>query len=668
MNYEEWNAGLTRHFFNPTHAGRRVYLHTTDEVLKEVSGLDKAEVDFVAAVKRGPAGSWGSFCGKALWARARWQDRSTEPPFVAHLCFLALAAAREGDWVSYAYYPRFWSLIGERGEGTPPDFHSMQDLWRDLERWTHVDLADARGRFKAQAAGKWIHVGIPVAQTTLTDAERRALPQIFEAADLEPGARLPPEEVAGAVAVHGTYSLRHRTLSLLNGSRTSDPRAELVSLLQTELMEWDGATVTGTAAARREGHQAGLRLWLSEIDPAGFVSARLVARMRDGDDFSDRLFTVLGRDTGYVCPAGSGGISGAIYSDRDGVELDAATLPWTNRLEFSCRGSSLKLVFRAAEVRVFADAATESISGFIETRVLPFLGYFFVTARDPHAVRINDWGRAWCSEWAEQNIRGGLPSGWRLFRGKGARGDGGLADRYPIFARPAAPRLRFQGGIRAGDGARYFPFALPRVLVEWHEAPTSITCEGVALVADADGLFTIPPAAIKAVNQVEAHFGDVQVLDYLHVISDGWSWSAANDCLPANGYGLEPRQGDPLIRGALVEGHNAPSFTPGPDSVSSISGRCLWIGRETWQVADLRRKRRPPAWPPVWLIIVKRRRMEIIYCGFDPELEAPSHNADGRPIKKWKAALWSRRRRTATPGNPAVAALLNQYREVARAL
>lgn len=667
MKYEEWNEALAAHFFNAMHAGRRVYLHTTAELLAELSGLAKgAEADFVAAVKAGPAGCTGSLCRRALAAASGWKDRTSPPPWLAHLCLFSMAAGREGNWAAHAYYARLWDLLQEEDEGTPPNFHEMQHLWRDLECWTHVDLADSRGRFSAQAAGGWPHVGLPIAQLTLNDAERRALPSIFEAADLEPGVMLPVEEVASAVANYAGQSLRRRTMQHLAGSRTSDFRVELVAVLQAELAAWDGRLPAVPARGRSEQQRAGLRIWLREIDPAGFVASRLVARVPQEGDIADLIFAD-GRGNRYVCPGETGHMTGALQRADNGEDLDAASLSWIERVEMKCTESPLRLVLPLAEVRVFTEEG-EGMKGLVEAKVIPASGRFMVAASARRAARIEKWGREWCAAWEEQRVSSGLPAGWRLFRGSGAKGDGGLAAEHPIFARPVSPRVRFEGGIRSG-GSRYFPFALPRILVEWAERPQSVTCEGVALSYDAEGAYSIPPDAVKPVSQIAVHFAGMAIHEYLYVVSDGWQWGDGSDCLPANGYGLAPGPGDPELRGADVRSSSVPEFVWDPYTARLGIERGIWIGRIPGQIADLRRAGRVPDWAPVWIVGVRRGRLTFFYCGFDLSLDQAVSSSESCPaVKKWRAVVWGGRRRTDALANARQALLLQQYREVAHAL
>jgi hypothetical protein len=114
MTYENWNDRLARSFFSPAHAGTRVYLHVTPEKLNTIAGNDSGLADFVAAIKDGPAMSIGAMCEKAMVAKRNWRDRNTGfPPFLAFLCFFALAADHEGNWPAHAYYPRLWHLLGK---------------------------------------------------------------------------------------------------------------------------------------------------------------------------------------------------------------------------------------------------------------------------------------------------------------------------------------------------------------------------------------------------------------------------------------------------------------------------------------------------------------------------------------------------------------------------
>lgn len=675
MTYEEWNSRLFARFFGAAHAGHRVYLHTTPDLLAELGGDHEAERDFVAAVKRGPAGTWGSMCHRALVAQARW-DRRAPPPYLAHLCLFALAAGREGDWASYAYYPRLWDLLGELGSGAPPEFMQMKSLWRDLEVWATGELRGSIGTFKAQAAGKWIHVGLPIAQAILTDAERRLLPAIFEAADLEPGATLAPEEIAAAVSAHAGNRLRRRTIELLLSGSSHDFRTELLQLLQAELRDWDGTSAAHSPDPASDDRRAGVRIWLKEIDPAGYVESRFVARLPREVDAADLVVTAdrLGSQE-LTCQAGAGEITGAFCDAATGSEFLADSVPWGERSQFRCRTTGLRLVLHAARVRVFVDGSNEGVQGYLESRLLPASGGFFLAADASEASRLASWGQQWCAVWDEQSVRSGMPRGWRLFRGQGVRGTGGLASQLRIFSRPPAPRLRFEGGVRCGAGERYFPFALPDIVVDWTELPLSIGCNGQPLIPAVGNRYRIPVSAAGPICQIDAQFTEREAHEVLFTVSDGWQWSDGTNCLAIDRFGRPSRSGRDGIRGADIPSVGIPEFAADPetateDSDSKVWGdrSKIWIGRVPGQIAELKAGGEPPLWPAVWIVTLGRRMARFVYCGTSLAASRPATGERAGSVKKWKALLWSTRRSTAPLRNPKLEQLLREYRSAAHGL
>ena len=119
--------------------------------------------------------------------------------YVAYLGLFVLAAGLEGEFAANAYYPRLRMLIGEPMGSTLPSFDLMHEILDDLERWSNYDKHTELGIFTVRVAGSWKHVGLPIAQTILTEHERRALPAIFANANLNPIS--PPSNVA-ACALH----------------------------------------------------------------------------------------------------------------------------------------------------------------------------------------------------------------------------------------------------------------------------------------------------------------------------------------------------------------------------------------------------------------------------------------------------------------------------------
>ena len=178
--YLTWNDAIASRFFNPDRAGEPVYLFVTQEVLAEIGQqLGQSPDEFVAAVRAGPSDVTRSgHCQRALQVAGGWRDRGyAYPPYIAYLALFVLAAGHEGDFDPRDYYPRLWDLLGEPRSGTPPSFDRMWELWQDLEEWSMHDRHEELGVFEARIVGGKDLIGFPLAQTVLTEAERRALPQ-----------------------------------------------------------------------------------------------------------------------------------------------------------------------------------------------------------------------------------------------------------------------------------------------------------------------------------------------------------------------------------------------------------------------------------------------------------------------------------------------------------
>ncbi len=661
MNYEEWNARLSQDLFNPAHAGRRVYLHVTAEKLNALG--EGGIQDFLAAIRAGPAHLHGSFCEKALAAQRQWRDRRAgPPPFIAYLCFFALAAAHEGNWPAHAYYPRLWDLLGAPDAGMPPRFDAMKELWRELETWSAADHAGTLGIFRAQTAGRRANVGLPIAQTILTEEERRRLPELFDTADLEPGADIAPESLAAAIA-GAAHLLRRRTQLLLTSRDDSEYRTALLEALQAELLAWNG-TVPATAQRQDPPARAGLRLWLSSID-GGHIKPRLIAALPDGVESSELLLecTALpGRQ--FECGPGNGVWSGPLCDAADGGALAAELVAWEGRAEFRCALTGRRFVLSAPKPRVFASALDAAHrGGFIETRMVPSAGEFFLAAAGADAAFLADWGPGHCENWREVAVRAGFRAGWRLFRASACRDPGDAALRFPIFRPASGPAIRLEGGIRAG--LRYFPFALPAIVVDSAETQ-EVRLNNIAIPRGPDGRFAIPAGAAGPVNSITALVNGEEAHEMLYVLCDGWTWRDGTGCPASNEYGERAVNGSRVrIRGASVEADQPPPFSADPRL--AVDGASVVLGSVPGQVAELDGAGLPP-WPPVWAVSFRRREVLFAFCGTSVADALPRPAPAGASLKKWRSVLWTERKRARPLRTSQLRALLRAYQEAARAL
>jgi hypothetical protein len=672
MNYEEWNAALGRCFFNPGNVGKRVYLHTTRELVREIAGVSNGVEDFVAAVKTGPSSvTRGEMCAKAYALYREWRLRSLEyPPYLGYLCLFSLAAAHEGAWARHAYYPRLWDVLGENNQGAPPQFRDVTPtLWYDLEIWTHNDKKGEWGLFKSQSSIDWIYVGLPIAQTILTEEERRALPELFEEADLEPGAVLPEGQLAARLAPVADTRLRRRTAQLLHATDASDYRSSLLEIIQADLDEWDGKVHRPDGPDQETSARAGLRIWLKEIDPAGFVESRLVASLPASLSSDELLLQNAGfQHKSFECQPQTARLTDALRENDSLEELRAENLRWEGRSEFRCVHTGARLVLQASSLRIFASGGSE-MTGFIETNRVPSHGAFFVAAHGFTANEINDWGSKNCRIWSEVRVARGLPARWRLFSAADTLGDGGFATRYPSLSRPSSPRIKFEGGVRGGNGASYFPFALPHIVFDWHSKPTFLNLNGKPLAATDGFRFAVGINDVQDVNKIEAVIGDIKVQTSLFVVRDGWQWGEGRDCPAVNHFGSAGVASDTVrIRGGLVDAPAAPAFVPDTEAIVEETDCAVLLGRVPGQVANIRRGEPLPSWSPVWAVSKTRRIVVFAYCGSSIDDSMPTKGAQDGNTRVWASIIWVNRKRTQEVKHPRVRKLLTKYREVAREL
>jgi len=241
--YLKWNDLLAVQIFRPEMEGRHVYLYVTEKTIEEVGtqlgAPDKEE--FIKVVESGP--TWVTrrgLCQRALQACQGWRERKLDwPPHKAYLSLFVLAAGIEGDFAQHAYYPRLRWLLGYEAGGMLPSFDQMLGLWDDLEIWSAVDRNGRLGVFESKFVGSWINVGVPIAQTILTEHERKVIPKILAADGVEPALLPPDPEIARVLRARGSGELRPRTIGLLSTRQDEERYGVLMGIIREECLGWE---------------------------------------------------------------------------------------------------------------------------------------------------------------------------------------------------------------------------------------------------------------------------------------------------------------------------------------------------------------------------------------------------------------------------------------------
>lgn len=469
--YLRWNDTIAQRFFNPDMAGRTVHLYVNRRLVSDLEqDLGASAGAFVDAVLEGPPWTTrNGICQHALQACQGWRARGLPfPPYIGYLGLFVLAGGAEGDFGPHAYYPRLRELLGEPGDGRLPSFHRMHELWDDLETWSELDTAGKLGLFRSRSIGGQIHIGYPLAQSLLTEQERKALPGVFYNADLDPTVTPSAEELARALrSSTSRHLLRPRTVRLVEDRNDDDQYTALLDVVADELAEWDGAVVTSNVGGRPNRlASAGLRIGL-DLDPvAKTASASL--RCKLNREFPEEGIDVVipGYSERFIAQEYMDNWSLPVATLETGEYLDASRLDWKTGLTLSPGQTGLRLRLPGRPIRIFEDGISEGIPGLIEVHALPRAGSFYLAYSDHTWSQLAEWATTECRDFEHLELVSGLPRGWRLARVAEATGTDRVHDEFPFLSFPPGIRVLLVGGVRSASGNSFFSFAPPDVALE----------------------------------------------------------------------------------------------------------------------------------------------------------------------------------------------------------
>lgn len=705
--YSRWNNALAAHFFRPDMAGRPVHLYVTDELLTDLGSRFGSSCEgFLEAVQTGPSGTAHlGLCQKAYQIYKGWRSRKlTYPPYIAYLSLFVLAAGVEGDFAPNAYYPRLRQLIGEEPGSTLPSFDLMRYLWVDLERWSDQDKQGELGVFNVHIAGSWIHVGLPIAQTILTEHERKELPAIFAAARLDPSSPPPDMELVRSLRIYGINHLRPRTLALLARRHDeSDIYDVLVETVREELADWDGSVAqtvgVRTAAMQTAGvptaavqtavahttaiHTTGeprqsswtahgyLRLCIDLNRVAGTLQTSL--RCTIGREFPESGLTLKQRcsQETFQCDEFLPHWSSLLCHVGDGSKVNASLYNWHQGLELY--DEQLRWHFRLPDdpIRIFVNGAQEGLPGLMEVRQLPHSLPFYIAARAECCPALQEWAQVGCEGFKELDIRTGLPPRWRFFSVARAISDEPIRGAYPTLSFSSTVRLSLRGGLRSSQGNSFFTFAPPHVVLEGGNGSERVYCNGCELILDIETASYALPSGLPVNTQIllEARCGDTPVRHhsfYLADIFDG-KWWEPTTVFNEFGEAEEPLSPDrACVTGAYLTGHvSGYAFTFHPPLFGSQP--IYFVGRSPGEIVLWPDEAIPDDWSPVWAILMHRKKGRAVFCGIDSDNASPcaTPRSNQRKVKLWKEVLWYWQKRISPPQQPGLRALWKQFKKAA---
>lgn len=684
MDYEEWNKKLGGYFFNQENAYKEVMLYVNKDTINKIGPYDTDNLqDFLSAVKAGPRGSTRSgLCQKAKQVYDNWRkERILDfPPYIAYLAFFVLAAGEDGDFAPNAYYPRFWSIIGDSvHSGTPPSFWQMEDLWEDLEKWTIEDKGEELGRFVRRIRGKWKHVGLPLSQTLCSTEELTKLPKLFEKAYLDPTDPPSHEVMTAILRSLGDLVFKGRTIRIITGNseETKVYIDAITNLAIEELENWDGIVENSINPEKtlkknsRKEFVSGLRICIRLDLTSQAVYTYL--RFKTNHDFPEDGLSFSGISEGVVltCNESTNGWSTSLVKveEKSSVKLNAKELDWEKGERLYDEENGWKANLRPANTRVFGEGI-DNLKDWVEVQHVERGVEYLITSRGDDANRISEWGKEGADSFKELYYTG-LPDGWRLFKCSNILRS---CPKVELITISSLSKLKLTGGIRSKRSATYFDFSPPSVIIQNSTGKEEVFFNDIPakkspnkIVWDIPGELicngTIRITAVLDDEVIGRKTIRLESFDRLPVEFD-------KPCRNSTGEIIEDGEDRQYTRGVLIEGvedgrayHKILPF--------HLSDRIILIGKSPDQVIDWPNEIYSAQWDPVWALIrTGRKNWEAQYCGnslHDAKICIQElANYKKQSTKKWKEALFYNRKKTKEPELEVLATLWHEYVEVAR--
>ncbi|MGO9571936.1 MAG: hypothetical protein ACLP5H_30805 [Desulfomonilaceae bacterium] len=679
MDYLAWNDAIGARFFNPDRSGARVFLYVTTDLVMDIGAPHDADLnDFIAAVKTGPP--WNtrhgrSICQQALQALEGWRNRNlTYPPYLIYLALFVLADTIDVGFARHAYYPGLRYLLGEEPEtGMYPSFDCMYLLWDDLAVWSNRDRHGDWGVFDADIVGEWMHVGLPRAQTLLTDEERDSLPFLFADNGLDPLSLPSDREIAYLLASDAHHYLRPRTKELLGSTseRDSPNRAALIEAFLDELERWDGTVPPHPDSGEQSARSLG-NLRLAMLLDRTAQTVRFFLRCRSNRAYPDEGLQLIGEEIKeplYCYEDWQGWSTPLSNSETQASNFDASHLDWRDGLSLIDNDHAWKTTLSKRSIRVMINGTPFGFDGFVEDSQIPQGKSFCLLAHNDQADKLQTWGNECCEGFAALDLIAGLPAGWCLYSVDRANSDDHIRDDFPSLAFPAVLRIQLRGGLKTG-GHQYFTFALPDIEVTSAVEGVDVFCNDHQLtITPETGMYRIPDClcARRLIVEVRRDGACIRRKSLYAVETVEWRNAVSRAHLDKFGQRTDSGAAETCV-GSIVVGVTPPEFNPVIFLPPSAGHRVYFVGKNPGEIVECPNENIPGDWQPVWAVLMQGRGKGIaIYCGTDPANEAPvTAGCENQKRRKlWKDILWYRRKRIACPSHPTLRSLWQRYKEVA---
>lgn len=684
MDYYEWNTAIARYFFNVGMGGKEVLLFVNEEKINALGSSRGATVkDFIDALKEDAASANNILCKRALKLYYNWRKNNSEyPPYIAFLALFVLAATTQGDFNEKAYYPRYWKLIGTPGEGAPAFFYDTADLWEDLEKWSREDKREELGRFKARIRGNWRYVGRPLSQTLLSDEERKALPDIFFNCGFDPS-NIPSDDIIKSGLIRHGKLLGGRTRTLFERHEATDQELinALIDVVINELEDWGkyeyvAPVISDHAVAeepKKKPNEPRTPLLFFrtciEIDrPKQHIAISL--RLKTARPFPDNglVFKINGKSLACTETLPPGWSTNLMELPGD-TFFDPSGLNWLEDSKFVDSDNGWNVTYKNSKIRVFLPGDEEGLPGFIESQKLSRNCEFLIVCDYSLVESIRKWGQKSCELFSELNYSG-IPKGWTLFEGMGAKEPCQGIDALSL---PNLLRIQLEGGIGVGHSNLYLCFAPPRVKIDGGLGNEKLLLNGKMIEKSPDKMCwelknapTGLPLNIEILRD-EIKLPESRVIQLVEPSINIKSTSSAPK-RDRGGNVIRGDAGQDYVAGALVVSPTQEDIEVLRVRPTSLSENLIFIGQVAGQVSKWPIENTPLVWIPVWVLHgdakegwgAKFCRQNLV----EELTPIATKEYSAKKLREWKEALLTMR--NAKVLLPALAELWTKYMEAAK--
>ncbi|WFG36261.1 hypothetical protein GKN94_11355 [Candidatus Lucifugimonas marina] len=492
--YSELNEAVGREIFSVDNQFKPVYIDLENDILKRIVGAKqsakKAEQALVSTVKDNLIldRSEGHTFQKFNRAISGWITRDPDglPPHLGLLAVFSRVAQNMGskDGLSTAnFYMRLERLFGQKFDSKIR--HHYPDVARRyyglLNRW--LERQDHRyGVPTAYSFDSRVHVGLPISQSLLREADRSKLHELFETYDLRPNETMSRTDMGRLIDGWIRSSTINKYVKGLWSSDRAAARERISTVASLELSTWSGPKRRRSGKSHSIQRDSKKLLLAGSIGgfPESRLNLQLVTTVERGiaiDRFAPANDQPNGAENIVLASVG-GNLDVAQNTIGDYVELTnsnrldySAVLAVPMSLRSSSGVSAVWIPRRLAILRrdpampgryvqaTRADLGVRSIVICAE-QLSDYVEQFLEKVARPGFNRYNATSLPGC------------PSGWEVFDGVIIQD---LADPRHLDLGPLAPELHrtkisFDGGLRlsAGNRAVWHFSEPPEVLISAH--------------------------------------------------------------------------------------------------------------------------------------------------------------------------------------------------------